>query len=344
MVHSCRTIIDHTSSIINLLLSNKLTTLSSLIPLIIFFPKALRVLRLTKPRRLSFIPQTRERVLILGATSGIGKRIAERYAERGAWVCIVGRREELVEEVTEECRRLLPGIDGRVLGLGADFMEAGDMVRVRDRIEQEWNGLDTLVVAAGVSALQPLMDVAGVHNCTGGNPDTAARSTEEGIQHAKDVANAAINGNYIGPLVSAITFIPLLQSTSRSPSILLIASLASVIPAPTRTLYASTKAASLMLYQALSIEHPRIAFTHIMPSTVEGDFRAGAVDNGPVREADPNMHGLKRDDVAKRSIRAVDNGERTVFVPRTMRVGHLAYWIVPGAIEWVARRKYNFQA
>jgi hypothetical protein len=81
-------------------------------------------------------------------------------------------------------------------------------------------------------------------------------------------------------------------------SILLVNSLASVIPAPTRTFYA----ASLVLYQALSMEHPRIAYTVCMPSTVQGDFRASAADAGPV--SDPNTHGLKREYVAQRCIKA----------------------------------------
>src|SRR6266446_6405363 len=125
----------------------------------------------------------------------------------------------------------------------------------------------------------------------------------------------------------------MLSNTSKSPSIVLVNSLASVIPAPTRTLYASTKAASLVLYQALSIEHPNINFTFLMPATVEGDFRASAVDNGPVRELDPTAHGLKREDVARRCIAAADNGEKTVFMPPFMRFGHLLYWIWPAFIE-----------
>lgn len=136
--------------------------------------------------------------------------------------------------------------------------------------------------------------------------------------------------------------IPLLTATSVSPSILLVSSLAALIPAPTRTLYASTKAASLVLYQALSIEHPSINFTFFTPSTVEGDFRASAVDSGPVRESDPNKHGLKREDVAMRCIEAVDTYEKTVFMPRIMRFGHLLYWIWPSFVEWRARKKYNF--
>ena len=63
-------------------------------------------------------------------------------------------------------------------------------------------GFDTLVVAAGVSALQPLMAVAGV--------DTDApvgQATKEGIQRVADVAAAATRGNYVGPLISATTFV-----------------------------------------------------------------------------------------------------------------------------------------
>ena len=137
----------------------------------------------------------------------------------------------------------------------------------------------------------------------------------------------------------------MLVNTSKSPSILLLNSLASVIPAPTRTLYASTKAASLMLYQALSIEHPKIAFSLCMPSTVQGDFRSSAVDVvGPINEGrEPNkQHGLKREFVAQRCIEAIDKGEKTVFIPVTMRFAHLLYWIWPSLVESGARRKYNF--
>jgi short-subunit dehydrogenase len=135
----------------------------------------------------------------------------------------------------------------------------------------------------------------------------------------------------------------MMTSTSKSPSILLVSSLASVIPAPTRALYASTKSASLLLYQALAIEHRGITFSVVMPSTVEGDFRASAVDGGPVLEQDPNKRGLKREAVALRCIQAVDNKEKTVFMPGLMRVGHLLYWLFPSFIEWRARVKYGFE-
>ena len=185
---------------------------------------------LQKPRRLSKVLKTKERVLVLGATSGIGRSIARQYAERGAVVCVVGRRGPLVDEVVKECRQSRSSLrlgttdeKNDFLGVTADFADVDDMVRVREVVQSsvyslpffsclaqfdlglDWNGLDTVVVAAGVSALQPLMAVAGVEIADGGfTPEEASR---EGIKRATEVAAAATRGNYVGPLIAAVTFV-----------------------------------------------------------------------------------------------------------------------------------------
>lgn len=97
-----------------------------------------------------------------------------------------------------------------------------------------------------------------------------------------------------------------------------------------------------MLYQALAIENPTIKFSFMIPATVEGNFRASAVDAGTVREADPNQFGLKREDVAQRCIQAVDFEEKAIFMPGWGKITHLLYWLWPSAIERIAMRKYNF--
>jgi len=170
-----------------------------------------------------------ERVLVLGASSGIGQSIAKQYAERGARVCIVGRREARVKEVQVECRdaRSLSGFDvdeNDILSVSADFTSIDDMVRVRDLLDQskqatsslsslqtdtpvEWQRMDTLIVAAGVSALQPLLAIAGVE--TEGAKTSLSLTTREGIQRAVDSSSAAMRGNYTGPLIAAVTFVSL---------------------------------------------------------------------------------------------------------------------------------------
>ncbi|KAJ6605382.1 hypothetical protein DFH09DRAFT_1017932 [Mycena vulgaris] len=279
------------------------------------------------------LPRKNERILILGASSGIGRTLAHQYAELGVkGLCVVGRRADKVAEVVAECNAC-KGSSTEVIGITGDFAEVGDMVKIRTQLEALWGGIDTMIVAAGVSALRPLLEIAG---------EQSGNAEPEGIQRVVDVAALATRGNYVGPLVAAVTFIPLLEAKSPHPSILLLNSLASAIPAPTRTLYASTKAASLHLYQALAIEHPAIAFTQVLPSTVEGDFRASAVDGGTVREADPNKTGLKRAAVARRCVRAVERGEKNVFMPWAMGPAHLLYWMWPSLVERNASAKYKF--
>ncbi len=136
--------------------------------------------------------------------------------------------------------------------------------------------------------------------------------------------------------------IPLLTRSSKSPSILLVSSLGATIPSPTRALYGSTKAASLVLYQAMSAEHPSIAFSCILPATVEGAFRESAVDMGVVREADPNKHGLKVAAVAKRCIQAVDNLEKTVIMPASHAIGPFLYYLWPSLVISITKKKYNY--
>ena len=72
-------------------------------------------------------------------------------------------------------------------------------------MKPEWKGLDSLVVAAGVSALQPLMAIAGVD--TEVENTSVGHATKEGIQRVANVAAAATRGNYVGPLISAVTFV-----------------------------------------------------------------------------------------------------------------------------------------
>jgi short-subunit dehydrogenase len=186
-----------------------------------------------------------------------------------------------------------------------------------------------MVVCAGVSAVRPLLEIAGTHEPEGPNL--------EGVRKAFSVASAAVEATN--------EQIPFMERTSPSPSILLISSLGAAIPAPTRSIYGSTKAASLALYQALAIEHPKIAFSYILPSTVEGSFRASAIDieeSTGEKENAAETAGLPRKAVAKRCIAAVDAGEKVVFFPPFYAYAQLLYWMWPSYVERRAAKRYTF--
>lgn len=146
---------------------------------------------LTRSSSKRHLPQ--ERVLILGASSGVGQAIARKYAQRDARICLVARSAGKLESLQKECGE-------SCIVQVADFTLVEDMVRVRQAIEAAWGGIDTVHVCAGVSALQPLLNLTGT-------TEAGQDASQDGIQSAVDIAGRAIRGNFNGPLVAALTFV-----------------------------------------------------------------------------------------------------------------------------------------
>ena len=76
-----------------------------------------------------------ERVLILGASSGVGRVLALKYVKRGAKVCVVARRSTQLEGVRDECELVAPSPDA-VFSVLADFTDADALITIRNKIEE----------------------------------------------------------------------------------------------------------------------------------------------------------------------------------------------------------------
>ena len=84
-------------------------------------------------------------LLVTGATSGIGRATALRFAEAGASVAAVGRNETALIELQKQIERL----GAQFLPIQADLSaEAGPTVAVSKTVER-FGGIDVLVNAAG---------------------------------------------------------------------------------------------------------------------------------------------------------------------------------------------------
>ncbi|TFK91288.1 NAD(P)-binding protein [Polyporus arcularius HHB13444] len=301
----------------------------------------------SKPRRSSKIPRSQERVVILGASGGMGRSLALKYAQEGARVCVFARRELELSQVAEECRAAAPktktnSAGERVLVVRGDFTVVEDMVNLRSKVQDAWGGLDTLIVNAGVPTFRPFCELSGLE--VRGRTFTPTEPDAEAVKRAVQVVDEVTRINYLGPVVSAATFIPTLTS-SMAPAIVLMASLAAVLPAPTLSLYVGSKAAALGFYQSLAIEHPWITFTAVLPSTVRGEqFFDNAADGGKVRGQDPESYGLSCDEVVRGVLDGVDKGKTTLWLPSRGRTAFFLYWLFPGFITKIARKRYGYPA
>src|SRR5437588_11290043 len=84
-------------------------------------------------------------VIITGATSGIGRAVALRFAKASARIVAVGRNRSALEEVASEIK----SAGGKCLTLAADLMIGSDSRLVINAAVNEFGQLDVLVNATG---------------------------------------------------------------------------------------------------------------------------------------------------------------------------------------------------
>ncbi len=89
-----------------------------------------------------------KRVLITGAARGIGAALAQRLAEQGAQVALLGLEPELLEQTAARC----PGSLWREV----DVTDGAAIDAAVNEIATIWGGLDVVVANAGVAGQLPL--------------------------------------------------------------------------------------------------------------------------------------------------------------------------------------------
>jgi 3-oxoacyl-[acyl-carrier protein] reductase len=89
---------------------------------------------------------------VTGASSGIGRATALSLAREGAAILLVGRREQPLAEVAQECRQA--GARVETLAVDVTAADAGD--RVVEALLGNFERIDVLVNNAGTSAIRTL--------------------------------------------------------------------------------------------------------------------------------------------------------------------------------------------
>src|SRR5689334_22675709 len=95
---------------------------------------------------------SREVVVVTGASAGLGRAIAERFARGGAAVALIARGRERLEAA----KRDVDALGGRGLVLPLDVADDAAVQRAAEQVEQELGPIDVWVNNAMVSVYSPV--------------------------------------------------------------------------------------------------------------------------------------------------------------------------------------------
>jgi short-subunit dehydrogenase len=185
------------------------------------------------------------RILITGASSGIGKALAQQLAPLGAKLVLAARSEDKLNALADS----LPGPKENVLVASADITSEVDRQRLLDRAVERFGGLDVLINNAGIASWAHFAD-----------------STEEIMRQIMEV-------NFFAPAELIRKAIPILTS-GVEPAIVNVASMCGRRAMPAWSEYSASKYALCGLTEALRGELARfdIDILLIVPGLTRSEF------------------------------------------------------------------------
>jgi NAD(P)-dependent dehydrogenase (short-subunit alcohol dehydrogenase family) len=186
-------------------------------------------------------------VVLMGASSGIGRETALRFAKSGAKVVVSARGEEGLDSLVQEIR----GEGGEATAVVADTSEFGQVKAVADRAVKEYGRLDTWVHLAAVGLFA-----------------TFEETTPEEFARVIDV-------NLMGQVYGAMAALPHVKREGRG-ALIHISSVEAKRSFPFHSAYGASKHGIDGFLEALRVELKHdgwpIGVTQVMPATINTPF------------------------------------------------------------------------
>ncbi|MCE9533938.1 MAG: SDR family NAD(P)-dependent oxidoreductase [Planctomycetes bacterium] len=251
------------------------------------------------------------RILITGASQGIGKAMAELAARRGAKVIATARSVELLNELATALKK-----DGFTLvPLQADITKAEDRRKMVEAATREFGGLDILINNAGIGA-------------TGHFADAGA-----------DVLRSIMETNFFGSTETTRVFLPLLRQGTK-PAIVNISSIVGKRALPARGLYSASKFAMEGWSQAIRAELYKdgIDVVVINPGLTQTNFSKNMLEQKAKVQMD-HLRGMTSEEVAEETLLAIEKGKNNLNLTFRGKLLLLVARFAPWVIELFARKK-----
>lgn len=250
---------------------------------------------------------TDKRVLITGASQGIGRALAVEAVARGCKVMAAARNADLLAQLQRE----VPAIETVV----ADVTSPEQRQAMLDACQQRFGGLDILINNAGIGATGHFMDVS-----------------PEAMRQIFEV-------NYFGLCELVRLAIPLLKAGVQ-PCIVNISSVLGRRAIPGRSMYAASKFAVAGFSEALRAELVRfgIDVTVINPGLTQTNFSANLVEKKAKVSLD-HMRGMTPETVAVKSFNAIAKGTYEITLTGQGKALVMLNRFFPRLVDRIAKRR-----
>lgn len=245
------------------------------------------------------------RILLTGASTGIGASLAQQLHAKGARLVLVSRKTHTYE---------LAGAHW----IGADLTLVEDRERVLAETQAHLGGVDILINNAGVGAYRPTVNV-----------DDATWN------HLYEL-------NLNAPVHLTRRLLPGMIGR-RSGQIVNICSIASTVPLPWFSLYSTTKAALMSFTHGLRMELDQtgVSTVAVCPGYVKTPFQSNVISGKPpLMLQRTKKFAITPEKCAADVVRGIERNQRTVVTPSSGHWLNLLYFLCPKLIDWQFAR-YN---
>jgi short-subunit dehydrogenase len=251
------------------------------------------------------------RILITGASQGIGRALVLAAARRGARVLAVARSEELLADLAREA--LAAG--GVVEAVVADVTRPEDRGQMVEAARRHFGGLDVLVNNAGVGA------------------------TGHFVEASPERLRALMEVNFFAVAETTRLFLPLLRQ-GQKPALVNISSIAGKRAIPARSEYSASKFAVQGFSEALRPELAKdgIDVVVVCPGLTQTNFSRNMLEQ-KARMAVDHMRGMTAEAVALATLRALERGRHEVCLGLSGKLIALVSRFFPSVADWIVKLK-----
>jgi short-subunit dehydrogenase len=254
------------------------------------------------------------RIILTGASEGIGRALALELAGSGARLALAARDRERLESLAQECRAR--GGDARALP--TDVTSQQDCEWLVNETVTAFGGIDVVVHNAGItmwSRFDALTDLS--------------------------IFERLMEVNYLAPVRLTALALPHLKQSKGL--LVAVASLAGLTGVPERSGYAASKHAMIGFFDSLRIElaGSRVDVSVIAPDFVVSEIHKRAIgpDGEPLGES-PMVKSkiMTAEECARRIARAIDRRERQVLMSTRGKLGRWLKLLAPSVIDRIAAK------